>query len=164
MAANVKAVPEGYRTITAAITVSDGNKALEFYKQAFGADVRGVHHAPDGKVAHAELKIGDSIVMLSDEFPPMSTSPQTIGGTATGLIIYAENIDDLWNRAIKAGGTVTMPLADQFWGDRWGTLTDPFGHHWSLAQHIEDVAPEELKRRAKEAFAQMARKQAGAAN
>lgn len=163
MAANVKAVPEGYRTITAAITVSDGNKALEFYKQAFGADVRGVHHAPDGKVAHAELKIGDSIVMLSDEFPPMSTSPQTIGGTATGLIIYAENIDDLWNRAIKAGGTVTMPLADQFWGDRWGTLTDPFGHHWSLAQHIEDVAPEELKRRAKEAFAQMARKQAGAA-
>lgn len=164
MAASVKAVPEGYRTITAAITVSNGNKAIEFYKQAFGAEVRGVHHTPDGKVAHAELKIGDSVIMLSDEFPPMATSPQTIGGTATSLIIYAENIDDLWNQAIKAGGTVTMPLADQFWGDRWGTLTDPFGHRWSLAQHIEDVAPEELTKRAKEAFAQMARKQAGAAS
>ncbi|MDE3180911.1 MAG: VOC family protein [Acidobacteriota bacterium] len=152
----VKAIPEGLRTVTPAITVRDGKKALEFYKQAFGAEVKGVHLAPDGKVAHAEILIGDSVVMLSDEFPPMATSPQTIGGTATGLIIYAENIDQLWDRAIKAGGTVTMPLADQFWGDRWGALTDPFGHRWSFAQHIEDVAPEELARRSKEAFAKMA--------
>lgn len=156
MAGNVKAVPDGFRTVTPAITVRGGKKAIEFYKQAFGAEAKAIHLAPDGKVAHAELIIGDSVVMLSDEFPPMATSPETIGGSATGLIIYAENIDQLWDRAVKAGVTVTMPLADQFWGDRWGAVTDPFGHRWSFAQHIEDVAPEELARRAKEAFANMA--------
>lgn len=162
MAGNVKAVPEGFRTITAALTVRNGNKALEFYKQAFGAEVRGVHLTPDGKVAHAEIKIGDSVFMLSDEFPPIAVSPETIGGTASGLIIYAENIDQLWDRAIKAGGTVTMPLDNQFWGDRWGTLTDPFGHRWSLAQHVEDVAPDEMARRSKKMFAEMAQKHAQA--
>ncbi len=156
MAGKVKAIPEGFHTVTPAITVRDGMKALEFYKQAFGAEVRGVHKAPDGKVAHAEVKIGDSVIMLADEFPGFSASPQALGGIATSLTIYAENVDQLFDRAVKAGATVTMPLADQFWGDRWGTITDPFGHRWSLAQHIEDVAPDEMERRSKEAFAKMA--------
>lgn len=156
MAENVKAVPEGFRTITPTLTVRNGAKAIEFYKQAFGAESRGLHLTPDGRVAHAELKIGDSVIMLSDEFPPMASSPETIGGTASGLLIYVENVDQLWDRAVKAGASITMPLADQFWGDRWGTLTDPFGHRWSLAQHVEDVAPEEMERRSKAAFAKMA--------
>lgn len=158
MAENVKAVPPGFHTITPTITVKNGTKAIEFYKQAFGAESRGIHLMPDGRVAHAELKIGDSVIMMSDEFPPMAVSPETIGGTASGLLIYVENVDPLWERAVKAGATIFMPLANQFWGDRWGTLTDPFGHRWSLAQHIEDVAPDEMERRSKEMFAQMAQK------
>jgi PhnB protein len=156
MAGKVKAIPEGFHTITPAITVRDGTKALEFYKQAFGAEVRGIHKMPDGRVAHAEFKIGDSVIMLADEFPGFSTSPQALGGTPVSLTIYTEIIDQLFDQAVKAGATVTMPLANQFWGERYGVVTDPFGHRWSLAQHIEDVAPEELERRSKEAFARMA--------
>lgn len=156
MAGNVKAVPPGFHTVTPTLTVRKGTQAIEFYKQAFGAEARGVHVLPDGRLAHAEIKIGDSVVMLADEFPPMALSPETIGGTASSIYIYAENIDQLWDRAVKVGATVTMPLANQFWGDRFGVLTDPFGHRWNLAQHIEDVAPDELERRSKEMFAKMA--------
>lgn len=111
---------------------------------------------------HAELNIGDSRIMLADEFPGMGAcqSPQTLGGTTVVLNIYVDNVDRLFNQAIGAGAKVTMPLANQFWGDRYGQVEDPFGHHWALGQHIEDVAPTEMEKRAQEAFAQMAKRKA----
>jgi PhnB protein len=158
MAGNVKAIPEGLHTITPHLIVNGATKAVEFYKNAFGAQVLSVHNAPDGKVMHAELKIGDSKLFLADEFPGMGCpSPKTVGGTSVVLNLYSENVDQLFNRAVTAGATVTMPLGNQFWGDRYGQVTDPFGHHWALGQHIEDVAPEELDRRAKEVFGQMSK-------
>ncbi len=159
MAGKVKAVPEGSHTITAHLVVRDADKAIEFYKKAFGAQTVGVHHSPDGKVMHADLKIGDSHVMLADEFPQMgSKAPQSLGGSPVVLNIYVEDVDALFNRAVGAGATVTMPLANQFWGDRYGQIVDPFGHRWALGSHIEDVAPDELERRSKAAFAEMAKK------
>jgi len=160
MAANVQAVPEGYHSITPHLVIKGAEKAIDFYKKAFGAEVRGgVFKTPDGKVMHAELKIGDSVLMLADEFPGMGdcSSPQTLGGSTTTLNIYTENVDQLFERATKAGATVTFPLANQFWGDRYGHVKDPFGHVWALSQHVEDVAPQEMERRAKEFFAQMAK-------
>lgn len=159
MAGNVKAVREGSHTITPHLIVRGGNKAIEFYKKAFGAEVRGVHNTPDGKVMHAELRIGDSVIMLADEFPGMEgcASPEALGGSPVVLNLYREDIDSLFNQAVGAGATVTMPLGDQFWGDRYGQLKDPFGHAWALGQHIEDVAPEEMERRARAAFEQMAK-------
>ena len=162
MAGKVKAVPEGTHTITAHLIARDGNKAIEFYKKAFGAEVKDVHHSPDGKVMHAELKIGDSKLLLADEFPEFgSKSPQSLGGSPVVLNIYVEDVDALFNRAVAAGATVTMPLANQFWGDRYGQVVDPFGHHWALGAHIEDVAPDELARRASAVMAEMAKKKAG---
>jgi PhnB protein len=160
MASKVKAVPEGMHTITAHISVREAPKAIEFYRKAFGAQVLGVHHTPDGKVMHASLKIGDSHLMLADEFPGMTPAPQTLGGSPVVLNIYVENVDALFNQAVAAGAKVTVPLADQFWGDRYGQIVDPFGHHWALGAHIEDVAPEEMERRGKAIFAEMAKKQA----
>lgn len=160
MAGKVKAVPEGMHTITAHISVREAPKAIEFYKKAFGAQVLGVHHTPDGKVMHASLKIGDSHLMLADEFPGMTPAPQTLGGSPVVLNIYVENVDALFNQAVAAGAKVTVPLADQFWGDRYAQIVDPFGHHWALGAHIEDVAPEEVERRGKAIFAEMAKKQA----
>lgn len=160
MAGKVKAIPEGMHTITPHLVIKGANQAIEFYKNAFGAEVKGgVFQGPDGKVMHAEIKIGDSVVMLADEFPGMGdcSSPQTLGGTTTSLNIYTENVDQLFDRAVKAGATVTMPLANQFWGDRYGQVKDPFGHLWALGQHVEDVAPPEMERRAREMFAQMAK-------
>jgi PhnB protein len=162
VAEKVKAIPEGMHTITTHLVIKGADKAIEFYKKAFGAEVRNdIHHTPDGKVMHAELKIGDSILMLADEFPGMGTasSPVTLGGTTTVLNIYIDNVDQLFDRAVKAGATVTMPLADQFWGDRYGQIKDPFGHAWALGQHVEDVAPDEMERRAKEIFTKMAQSQ-----
>jgi PhnB protein len=162
----VRAIPEGMHTITPHLVIKGADKAIEFYKNAFGAQVKGdVHHTPDGKVMHAELRIGDSVLMLADEFPRMRdcASPQTLGGTTTTLNIYSNNIDQLFDQAIKAGATVTMPLANQFWGDRYGAIKDPFGHSWALGQHVEDVAPDEMERRAREIFAKMAKNQ-GAGN
>lgn len=157
MAGKVKAVPEGMHTLTPHLVVRGGSKALDFYKKAFGAEVKGIHQTPDGRVAHAELRIGDSQFTLSDEFPAMGfKGAETLGGSPVVLNIYAENIDSLFNQAVEAGATVTRPLADQFWGDRYGHLKDPFGHHWALGQHIEDVAPQEMERRSKAAFAQLA--------
>ena len=146
-------------TIIAHLIVNDGPKAVDFYKKAFGAEILGVHKTPDGKVMHAELSVGGARLMLADEFPVMgSGSAKTLGGSPVVLNLYVqEDVDGLFNQAVGAGGTVVMPLANQFWGDRYGQIKDPFGHLWALGQHVEDVAPEEMERRAREAFAQMAK-------
>lgn len=153
----VKPVPDGYHTLTPFLTVRDAAKAIEFYKQAFGAEVRGgVMKGPDGKVMHAELKIGDSIIMLSDEFPDFNClSPQTLGGSAIGLHIYLDGVDAAFDRAVKAGAEVEMPIMDQFWGDRYGKLKDPFGHKWSIATHVKDLSMDEMKKGMDEAMAKM---------
>ncbi len=145
-------------TIIAHLIVNDAPKALDFYKSAFGAEIVGVHKTPDGKVMHAELSVGGAKLMLADEFPGMgAASAKTLGGSPVVLNLYVpEDVDSLFKQAVAAGATVVMPLADQFWGDRYGQITDPFGHRWALGQHVEDVAPAEMERRAKEAFAAMA--------
>ncbi len=151
-----KPIPDGYHTITPFLTVRDAARAIEFYKQAFGAKDRGVMKGPDGKVMHAELMIGDSIVMLSDEFPDFGAlSPQALNGSPAGLHIYVEDVDGAFDRAVKAGAQVEMPVADQFWGDRYGRLKDPFGHKWSIATHVKDLSMDDMKRGMDEAMAQM---------
>jgi PhnB protein len=153
-------VPSGTYSITAHLVVDKGDEAVKFYEQAFGAKTLGVHHTPDGKVMHAELRIGDARLMLADEFPGFGCgSPKALGGSPVVLNLYSDNVDAIFDQAVKAGAVVTMPLANQFWGDRYGQITDPFGHRWALGQHVEDVAPEEMERRSKEAFAQMAKAQ-----
>jgi PhnB protein len=152
----VKPVPDGYHTITPALTIRDAAKAIEFYKAAFGATERGVMKGPDGKIMHAELKIGDSIIMMSDEFPEFgSLSPQSVGGTSVNLHIYLDGVDAAFDRAVQAGATVVMPVMDQFWGDRYGRLKDPFGHNWSIATHTADLSMDDMKRGMDEAMAQM---------
>jgi PhnB protein len=154
-----KPIPEGCHTLTASLVVSDGARAIDFYKRAFNATERSRFAMADGKIGHAELKIGDSIVMLSDEFPGASCrSPEAVGGTTVNLYVYTENVDSLFNQAVKAGATVKMPVGDMFWGDRFGQLTDPFGHCWSIATHKEDVAPEEMQRRAAAEMAKMTKR------
>ena len=158
MAGNVKPIPEGFHSLTPYLVVRDAVKASEFYKKAFGAEVREVHNSPDGRVMNADLKIGDSVLLLADEFPgAQCRSPQSVGGTTTTIHIYVEDVDGWFNRAVSAGATILMPVMDMFWGDRYGQLKDPFGHHWSLATHKEDPSPEEIERRAKEVFARMAK-------
>ncbi len=159
MAGNVKSVPEGMNTITPHLVMRNAIEAIDFYTKAFGAQVKGVHKTPDGRVMHAELKIGNSMIFLADEFPGMGNcaSPKTLGGSSVTLNLYSNNVDQLFKQAISAGATVTMPLENQFWGDRYGQIRDPFGHNWALGQHVEDVSPEELDRRAREAFAQMSK-------
>ena len=153
---SVQAIPKGYHTITPFMTVRDAARAIEFYKQAFGAKERGVMKEPEGKVMHAELVIGDSIIMLADEFPEFgSLSPQSTGGSGTGLHIYIEDVDSAFDRAVKAGATVEMPVADMFWGDRYGKLRDPFGHKWSIGTHKADLSMEEMKKGMDEAMAKM---------
>jgi uncharacterized glyoxalase superfamily protein PhnB len=137
--------------------VRDAARAIEFYKQAFGAEVRGgVAKGPDGKVMHAELKIGDSVIMLSDENPEWgSLSPLSSGGSGMGLHIYLDGVDAAFDRAVKAGAQVEMPVMDQFWGDRYGKLKDPFGHKWSIATHTKDLSEEEMKKGMEEMMSQM---------
>jgi len=143
----VKAIPAGYHTLTPYMTVRDAARAIEFYKQAFGAVERGAMKGPDGKIMHAELLIGDSIVMLADEQPQFgSLSPQSTGGAGMGLHIYVEDVDNAFDRAVKAGAKVEMPVSDMFWGDRYGKLADPFGHKWSIATHKADLSPEQMER------------------
>ena len=152
----VKPIPEGYHTITPYLAVKDAAEAIDYYKQAFGAKERVRMDAPDGKIGHAELEIGDSLVMLSDPFPQSSTTPpKELGGTTSSIFMYVEDVDAVVKRAIDAGATITMEVADQFWGDRFGSVTDPFGHVWSIATHIEDVPPDEMAERAKAAMASM---------
>ncbi len=153
----VKPVPDGYHTLTPALTVRDAARAIEFYKQAFGAKQRGeVAKGPDGKVMHAELTIGDSIIMLTDEFPDFGClSPQSIGGSPMSLHIYLDGVDAAFDKAVKAGAEVEMPVMDQFWGDRYGKLKDPFGHKWSIATHTKDLSMDEMKRGMDEAMEKM---------
>jgi len=152
----VQAIPEGYHTITPALVCKNCAKAIDFYKQTFQAKELSRMPMPDNKIGHAELQIGDSRLMLSDEFPGMAAAPN--GGTASySLFVYTENVDALFDRAVKAGSTVEMPLQNQFWGDRYGKVRDPFGHVWGLAQHVEDVAPEDMDRRMKAAMEQMSK-------
>jgi PhnB protein len=142
-----KPIPEGFRSVNVILTVDDAAKAIDFYKQAFGA--KELSRLPMGdKIGHAELQIGDTRFMLNDEFPERNNlGPKAIGGTPFGLIIYTEDVDTAFRKAIDAGGTAKMPVENQFWGDRMGTLTDPFGHSWSIATHVEDVPPEQFQER-----------------
>ena len=151
-----QAVPEGYHTLTPYLSVDDAAAAIDFYQRAFGATERGRMDGPDGKIAHAELAIGDSIVMLADPFPQFQAKPpKELGGTSVGLFLYVENVDEVFRQAVEAGANSTMEPEDQFWGDRFGTVTDPFGHQWQIATHVEDVPPEEMEERAKTAMAGM---------
>ena len=151
-----KPIPEGCHTLTAYLTVDDAAEAIEFYKRAFGAKERVRMDTPDGKIGHAELEIGDSLVMLADVFPQSQTRPpKELGGSTAGIFMYSEDVDAAVKQAVDAGATVTMEVADQFWGDRFGTVADPFGHTWSIATHVEDVPPEEMAERAKQAMAAM---------
>jgi uncharacterized glyoxalase superfamily protein PhnB len=144
----VKAIPEGYHTVTPYLTVREARRAIEFYRQAFGAVELFRMPGPGGKVMHAEIRIGDSIVMLTDEAPEMgSRSPEALGGTPVSLYLYVPDVDAVVARAAQAGATVTTPVQNMFWGDRFGQVADPFGHRWSLATHVEDLAPEEIARR-----------------
>lgn len=158
MANPVKAVPAGYHTVTSTLIVDNAAQAIDFYKRAFGAQEISRYPGPDGRIMHAEIKIGDSIVMLSDEMPQMGVrGPKAFQGAPPArLWLYLDNVDATWKRALDAGAKEQMPLDDQFWGDRMGQITDPFGHVWSLAQHIKDMTPAELKKAGDEFFAQMA--------
>ncbi len=150
-------VPEGYHTLIPYLCVDDAEAAIDFYGRAFGARERTRMQGPDGKIAHAELEIGDSVVMLSDPFPQFAAkSPKELGGTSVGIFMYVESVDDVFRKAVDAGADPLMQPEDQFWGDRFGSVTDPFGHSWQIATHVEDVPPEEMAERAKAAMAAMA--------
>lgn len=157
MSASVSPIPQGYHSITPAITCRNAARAIEFYKSAFGATEMVRMPGPDGTVVHAELKIGDSVLFVSDEFPGMSAAPSGSAPPSAYLFVYTEDVDSMFNRAVAAGGRVEMPVQDMFWGDRYGKLTDPFGHQWGLATHVEDVAPDEMARRSAEFTAKMAK-------
>ena len=150
MARTVQPIPEGFHTITPQLICREAIKAIEFYRKAFGAEVGTRMTGPDGKsILHAELKIGDSMIFVCDEAPDWGArSPQSLNGSPVSLHMYVRDADASFKRATDAGATVTMPLQDQFWGDRFGKLTDPFGHQWSIAAHIEDVSDEECAKRA----------------
>jgi PhnB protein len=151
-----KPIPEGYDTVTPYLAVDDAGEAIEYYKKAFGAKERVRMDAPDGKIGHAELEIGDSLVMLSDPFPGFAArTPKELGGTSVSVFMYVEDVDAVVRQAVDAGATIAMEVADQFWGDRMGSLMDPFGHSWVIATHVEDVSPEEMEERTKAAFAAM---------
>ncbi|GAB4156365.1 MAG: Dot/Icm type IV secretion system effector PhnB [Cyanobacteria bacterium J069] len=144
----VKPIPDGYATVIPYLTVHDAAGAIAFYEQAFGATELMRLASPSGKLAHAEIKIGNSLIMLSDEFPEMNhRSAQAIGDTPVTLMLHVEDVDSLFNRAIAAGATAVRPVENQFYGDRAGTVSDPFGHVWTLATHVEDVSMEEINAR-----------------
>jgi PhnB protein len=152
----IEAKPAAFHTLTPHLTVRNAAQAIEFYQKALGAEVVRVFHLPDGKVMHATLRVGDSMLMLNDEFPEFGAlSPLAHGGTGVTIHIYTENVDEAFGRAVSAGAQVKMPLMDQFWGDRYGLVTDPFGHSWSLASHIKDMSSEEMERAQNEAMAKM---------
>ena len=161
MAKRAKAIPDGYHTVTPYLTVRGADLAITFYKNAFVAEELMRMPGPDGKsFMHAEIKIADSRIFLSEEFPEMGCrSPQSLGGTAGSLHLYVEDVDAAFKRAVAAGAQVKMPVADMFWGDRFGKLIDPFGHEWGITTHKEDRTPEEIRERANVFFAQMAKSQ-----
>ncbi|MET0987747.1 MAG: VOC family protein [Steroidobacteraceae bacterium] len=145
----LKPIPDGYHSVTPYLVIDGAADALEFYKRAFGATELFRMPAPDGKIGHAEIKIGDSAVMLADEYPEMGArSPRALGGAGVSLMIYVERVDDVFKQALKAGAKELQPLENKFYGDRSGTVQDPFGHVWTIATHVEDVSTEEVRRRA----------------
>ncbi|PYS80584.1 MAG: glyoxalase [Acidobacteria bacterium] len=149
MSDEVRPIPEGYNSVTPYLIVNGAARAIEFYKQAFGATETLRMEGPDGRVGHAEIKIGNSCVMLADEHPEVGVrGPQTIGGSPVSLLLYVEDVDATVNRAVEAGAKLTRPVKDQFYGDRTGGVEDPFGHAWYVATHVEDVSSEEMKKRA----------------
>ena len=153
MANQAQAIPKGLHTVTPSLVVAGAAKAIDFYKKALGAEELMRFPGPDGKIMHAEIRVGDSVIMLGDEMPDQGAKgPKAYGGTSVSFFVYGENVDAAWKRAVDAGAKPVMPLADQFWGDRTGCLEDPFGHHWWLAQHIQDLTPEEIQK-GSEAFA-----------
>ena len=148
MPAQVKATPDGYRTATPYLILQGAAAALDFYKKVFGATEMLRLPQPDGKIGHAEMRIGDSVVMLADEAPEMGfRGPRSLGGSPVSLMLYLEDVDAVVGRALAAGAKLTQPVQDKFYGDRSGTIEDPFGHVWVIATHIEDVSPEEMERR-----------------
>jgi PhnB protein len=152
----VQPIPEGYHTLTPYLAVEDAAEAIDYYTRAFGAQETIRMPGPEGKIAHAEIKIGDSLIMLSDPFPQSTVRPPgEVGGTTASIFMYVEDVDAVVKQAVGAGAKVTMEIADQFWGDRFGSIQDPFGHTWSIATHVEDVPPEQMAERAKEAMAAM---------
>ena len=152
----VKAIPEGYHTLTPSLTVKDGAKAIDFYKKAFGAHERMRLAGPDGRLMHAELQMGDSIVMLGEEMPDMGCkAPVSVGAVSGSLYVYVPDVDAAFKRAVEAGAKALTPPSDMFWGDRFGTVEDPSGHRWGLATHKEDPSPAEMEKRQKAFFASM---------
>ena len=159
----VKPIPEGFHTLTPYLTVKGAGQAIDFYKRAFGAKERFRMPGPDGRtIGHAELVIGDSILMLADEFPQCNASPQTLKGSPVSLLIYVNNVDEAFEQAVQAGATVKEAVEDKFYGERSGSLVDPFGHHWTLMTHVEDVPPQEMNNRMTKFFAKMESAKAGA--
>ena len=155
MTTKVKPIPDGYHTVTPYLIVKDAARAIEFYKNAFGGKELFRMQGPDGKIAHAELQIGDSRIMLGTESPQAgSRSPETLRGTPVGLFLYLEDVDAAFKRAVNAGAKEQQAPQDMFWGDRYAKVADPFGHEWQLATHKEDVTPEEVSKRAKAAMTQ----------
>lgn len=151
--ARAKPIPDGYHSVTPYLIVDDGPRAIEFYREAFGAEEILRVDAPGGKIGHAEVRIGDSILMLASEYPEMGfKGPRTYGGSPVSLLVYVEDVDAIAARAEAAGAKVLKPLQDQFYGDRSATYEDPFGHVWTVATHVEDLTPEEINRRAAEAM------------
>jgi len=150
----VKPIPEAYHTVTPYLIIEGAAAAIEFYKQAFGAKELFRFPAPEGKIGHAEIKIGDSPIMLADAYPDMGyNGPKSLGGSPVSLMIYVENVDTVFNQAVQAGATVKEAVSDKFYGDRIGSLIDPFGHVWHVSTHKEDVSLEEMEKRAKAASA-----------
>lgn len=148
-----KAIPSGYHSVTPYLIIDGATKAIDFYKRAFNATELMRMASPDGRIGHAEIQIGDSHIMLADEYPEMGyRGPQALGGTAVSLMLYVEKVDEIFKQALVSGAKELRPLQDQFYGDRSGTLQDPFGHVWTLSTHVEDVAPEEMRRRSQEYF------------
>lgn len=151
--AKVKPIPDGYGTLTPHLVTRDCSAAMAFYTKAFGAKEIKRHPGPGGKIMHAEMQVGNSRFFLNDEFPEMGAmSPQSIGGTPITLHLFVEDCDALFKQAVAAGAKEVMPLADQFWGDRYGMVTDPYGHNWSIATHVKDMTPQEMMAAAAEAF------------
>lgn len=152
---NVQPIPDGYHSLTPHLTVSDGAAALAFYRDALGAVETFRMEGPPGKIGHAEMRIGDSPFMLADEMKEWGNrSPLTLGGNGTSLYVYVEDVDEMFERAVEAGAKVVKPVENHFYGDRAGTIEDPFGHRWTIGTHVEDVSPEEIERRAKEVMSQ----------
>jgi PhnB protein len=151
-----KPIPDGYHTVTPALTVKNGAEAIEFYKRALGARELMRLPGPDGRLMHAEIEVGNSRIMLADESPEMGCrAPASVGAVSSSLYVYVQDVDKAFRRAVEAGAKALMPPADMFWGDRFGQVEDPSGHRWGLATHKEDPSPEEMARRQKEFFAQM---------